>query len=677
MKNFREKVVLYGVLILLLLMPLVVSSGLVFGYATTKIFFVYAAVQILGALWIYSVLVDKSYRLSRSEWIWLVPVLLYVGWMTIAGITAINSHLSFWSSLGRGTGLLTLYHGFMLILVVLSLSHKYGAKEYMLKIAKAMMFGGGLLGLSIWLGDEGLRLPAVILQKAGGGGFTGNSSLAGGYLIIALAMGIVLLSSKEVSRKVKNRTIIGICIIAVSPIFINLLGVIRGGGIVGSARGALIGSIAMIGVYVLMRGVYSSRRWIQYCALSLLGLGVILFGLGWRSLMTPGTALYQKFAAVASETRFAFWQIAQQAMDERPLVGYGPDNFPSAVSTYFMPRMLDKSLAFEAWTDRAHNVYYDTGVAGGYPAILLYACFFGSIVVAAYRSYKKGTIEPGQSAAIIGMVVGYVFQDLFYFDSTIAIVGIFVVAASVYATTMQPNVTSKNIKIIATEGSKGLLLISLICATSCSLYFFVLQPMSKAASFAHTITAPVDKRADMYSQLLTGSSVGNDWDVSGFAHDLYRLYAQNPVEVKSNQRLLPYAQKDVLAFAQYLEQIALTNKTDYRLYISIVHLYSTYIYLTDMPYNSDLAHTLIGYLAHAQQLSPRDPQVYWGLAQIAAWQNDMVGVISNYQKAVDLDPALPASQRLLLQFLEKMGNQKLYKAALLNAQKNIPGFAMQ
>lgn len=673
MGSLREKILKYGSLSVLLTMPIWVNTKWVFGYATTKTFFIYAAIEILLAFWIYSVVTDSSYRVSKYQLLWCIPIGLYICWMTISGIFGVNPHLSFWSSLGRGTGLLTLYHMSVLLIMQLSLANKYG-ERYRLRIAQALYWGGIVVALSLWIGDEGLRFPYQILEKAGGGGVTGNSSLAGGYLVIAVAMGIYILVTEKVSQRVQIYTSIGIGFILLSPIFINILGLLRGGSILGSARGALLGVVILVVVYMIMRGAYASRRWLRTTAV-IIGFAMIAgFGISWHSLMTPGTVLHQKFAEVASETRFAFWHIAQRTLDDRPILGYGSDNFPSAVSRHFIPKMLDKSLAFEAWTDRAHNIYFDTGVAGGYPAIFLYACFFASIGYASYQGYRKGRFTAGQSAAAIAMVVGYVFQDLFYFDSTIALIGIGAVAGLAYSAASHQGPSARKSVTVRTQNSQTWLILGLVILTIVSVNFFVYKPARKSALFAQIIAAPIDKRADRYTELIEGGSIGNDWDVSGFAHDLYRLYATNPLEIKTDQKILPYVTKDIFSFLQYLESVAVENKTDYRLYISIVHLYSTYIYLTDMPYNVELASRLLSYLEFAHTLSPRDPQVYWGMAQIAAWQNDIGQVVVQYKKAIDLDPTLPSSHKLLLAILENTNNKRAYAEALQYAKSNIPNF---
>ncbi len=164
--------------------------------------------------------------------------------------------------------------------------------------------------------------------------------------------------------------------------------------------------------------------------------------------------------------------------------------------------------------------------------------------------------------------------------------------------------------------------------------------------------------------------------MSGFAYDEYKLYVANPLAIKQDQKLLPHAIKDVDAYIAYLEQLAQTNKTDYRLYFTLVNLYNTKIFLSDIPYDASLAQHIRGYVDYAQTLAPTDPRIYWLYAQLAAWRGDIPSVITAYQEGIAIDPTLPVSHKLLLQFLKGIGNEKLYKQAFEYAQSQIPSFTV-
>lgn len=652
----------------MLVIPIVCFKALVFPHVTSKAYLFYGLVEIITAVWIYAVLVDPTYRISRRALLWLIPFGAYMVWLTIAGMLSFNPHLSVWSSLMRGTGLLTLWHGFLFILVLMSLVQKYG-KVFIYTVMQYTVAAGAVVGASIWFGDEGLRVPISVLQKGSGGGVVGNSSLAAAYLLFVVAFALILVCAKELKQK--WWIYLSLFIIIGSPIFINIIGLCRGIGLLGSARAATaaIGIGAVVSALVLL--VLSPSKTRKVIGWSGIAAGVIAFVVVWSQLMTSGTAIHTKFISETSDARFIFWNIAQNAMDERPLLGYGPENFSIAVQRHFDPQLLSKDSGFEVWSDRAHNIYYDTGVSGGYPAIVLYALLIASMIAAAYKAYIKGFYTRTEVAVFTGLVVAYVVQNLTVFDGFMSLFVLYITLAVLYGAFR----TTDTSTYIVSDRYKPLLPVFLVAALVGAWYLSI-RPIEKAYAFGDVLGDAVNKRPDRYKSLLDGASVGNDWDVSGFAHDEYKLYARDPLAVKSDQRLLPYGKKDIDAFIAYIETIANTNKTDYRLYLSIVHLYSTKIYLGDMPYDNALAEKIQSYIDTGRMLAPRDPQLYWADAQLAAWKGDIQGVVTAYQKGIELDPTLAPSHRLLVGFLKDTGNQKLYEQALKQARQDIPGFTL-
>jgi len=207
-----------------------------------------------------------------------------------------------------------------------------------------------------------------------------------------------------------------------------------------------------------------------------------------------------------------------------------------------------------------------------------------------------------------------------------------------------------------------------------SLVFLVWRPAEKDFVYYRFINTPIAVRANYYSDLAKGSSLGEDWDVGGFAYLIYGTYNSNSVMIKNNQELLPYAKNDLKLLLQYLEGVAAKNKLDVRLDLSIVDFYNTLNYLSDTSYSPVLGDHLFSLLNQAQNLSPTNPEVYWTMAPVYIWKGDFEGVESSYEKAIALDPTIPESHQLLIKFAQEIGNQKLYADALSGAQKAIPGF---
>ncbi len=664
METIAEKSLRYGSYIATFLVPWVTFGKWVFPHMTSKAFIFYGLIIFLAGIWIYQIFVNKQYRFYRREWLMISPLIGYVLWMTIAGFIAKNSGLSFWGSLMRGTGLLTLYTTTLYALIITSLSKRY--EGYIPTLLRWVVGGGAVVALSVWLGDEGFNTAIDVLRKGSGGGVTGNSSLAGAYMVFLLGF-VAILATMQ-----KKRVwfwILGMVILC-SPLFINIYGLMSGKGIIGSARAALLGIVIAGLVTLLVYWTLSSKKFLRSIGIGGLLAGVIVFAIAWNQFVTPGTYIHQKFVAAASGTRFAFWEIAQKAMHERPLVGYGPENFPIAQARYFDPKFLSKDLAFEAWTDHPHNVYYDNGVAAGYPGIALYALFVGSLIYITYRTKRLTRL---QKSILIGTIIGYLVQDLVAFDGFITIFALATTAGIIYGTN-----TSFAQKVPVKKASwHPVLLFGLVALSCVGVYYFSYRPAHKARLYASVLGSKLDKRPARYHEFLKGSPVGTYWDVSGFGYSEYKLYAMNPVQIKEDSKVLPYAIKDVDAYIEYFEELTKTNKTDYRLYYTLINLYNTKIYFANLPYDSILAKRLSELLEYAKSLAPTDPRIYWLYAQLAAWKGDMDGVISAYKQAIAIDPTLSVSHRLFLKFLEGIGDKKEYIKYLQYAKQQISGFTME
>ena len=677
MKAFRENLLKYGSCLIIFLLPILYLGNkvLIYSYITSKVFFFYALVEILFAFWVYSVITDRSYRLSRKTLLYFIPLGAYLVWLTIAGILGANPALSFWSSFGRDTGLLTLYHCLAFALIVASLVQKNGI-IYLHKFMQWFLNGGFVLAISIWCGNEGLNMFSF-LKDSNGGGLMGNSSLAATYLLFTMTFGFFLLFSNQYKG---NKWWLGtkIAVILFSPIFINILGLFNGQGLLGSARGTTLGIIVMVGVVFLTYLFFSEKKVIKTISIIGIILGIIIFSIGWAQLINPNTKLHQKFVESVSSTRFIFWNSAQKALNEHPWLGFGPENYMIAFHQNFDPRIMitnnPKDVhGDETWTDRAHNIYYDVGVSGGYPAIFLYFLFIFSILYALYKLQQNHKFNHLQIAILVGLVIGYVFQNLFVFDSLHSLMALFVLAGITFAY-QDFLVKEKYLPVFINSFTKNTVIVFLAVACLILIIFFTYRPFEKCIAYSRITNMWVDKRPSHYADLLQGSSMGEQLDTSSMAIVIVVHYANNMVEIKNDKEFLPYAEKDLTAISQYLEAVVKTNKTDARLYLTLVDSYTVEISLTDKPYDPTLSKHLFDLLNQAEKLSPMNPEVYWDMARVYAWSLDIKNTEKEYQKAIDVGPTVPQSHQFLISFSKWVNDQKIYSSALLQAQKDIPGF---
>jgi tetratricopeptide (TPR) repeat protein len=181
----------------------------------------------------------------------------------------------------------------------------------------------------------------------------------------------------------------------------------------------------------------------------------------------------------------------------------------------------------------------------------------------------------------------------------------------------------------------------------------------------------------MYENLLSGSSIGSQWDLSGMSFEMYRKYVSDLSGTKNNKTLLPHVINDLKALIEHLEKVAETNKYDYRLYITTAFLRSTLTYYTDEPYTQTLASAQLSTLEQAKNLAPTNPNVYWGMAQVKVWIGDFKGAEEAYREGIRVAPYLPASYNLALKYGQVIDNKKLFNELMLQAKENIIGYELK
>ena len=124
--------------------------------------------------------------------------------------------------------------------------------------------------------------------------------------------------------------------------------------------------------------------------------------------------------------RTVIWSLAWKGVKERPVLGWGQENFNLVFNTHYDPRMYDQ----EMWFDRTHNVVFDWLIAAGILGLLAYLSMY---LAALWLLYKTTALTLVQKWLVFGLFVGYGFHNLTVFDNIISYVLFFSVLAWLYA----------------------------------------------------------------------------------------------------------------------------------------------------------------------------------------------------------------------------------------------------
>ncbi|MBI2644460.1 MAG: O-antigen ligase family protein [Candidatus Wildermuthbacteria bacterium] len=138
-------------------------------------------------------------------------------------------------------------------------------------------------------------------------------------------------------------------------------------------------------------------------------------------IMVQGLASRFSAQLLFDDPRTSAWLIGLQALKERPLLGYGPENFAVGFDQFFdpaLPNFETKDLSSPTnWWDRAHNIFLDIGVAAGIPALLTFLALLGFLF---WKLYSLKKIIPQDALLIHGTqttLLAYLVVNIFSFDT--------------------------------------------------------------------------------------------------------------------------------------------------------------------------------------------------------------------------------------------------------------------
>jgi cytochrome c-type biogenesis protein CcmH/NrfG len=449
-EKFLRWTVIIGVF-LLPFIPLIVSTSFFFPYITGKNFAFRFIVEIVGLAWLALALIDARYRPKRN-WIY-AAFAIFVVVMAAADALGVNPGKSFWSNYERMDGWITIAHLFVYTIVAASVLTTEQLWRRLFQLS---------LGISVFLDLYGFSqiLGVVALGEGGVSGWMaridatfGNPIYLAAYMLFHVFFAALLIAQAGKERwSTPERVFFPAGIAALILLFAigasttwtaALMYLIVLAGIVGvmfyEARyfyGAIIvldsiallftgtrgTTIGLIGGAVLAAVLYAfftpgAQRARRYIAAALAAL--VVFGGGlW---LARGTAFVHsigfldRIASISltddtTMARLINWQIAWHGIQERPVLGWGQENYAIVFDKYYDPRMY----AQEPWFDRVHNIIFDWWVAGGTLGLLAYLSIFAATL---YVLWRSSAFTSAERSILTGLIAGYFCHNFFVFDN--------------------------------------------------------------------------------------------------------------------------------------------------------------------------------------------------------------------------------------------------------------------
>ncbi len=416
---------MWGCIFAVPFVPLYVANTMFFPYISGKNFLFRVLVEIALGLWIALAIIDKQYRPKRS---WLMAsFLIFAFVMSIADIFGVNQLKSIWSNYERMEGLVATLHTLAFFVVLASaLNEKMWRVLVWTSFGAASLVGFVALGQ---LGVSGARVDATL----------GNSTYLGGYMLVHLFL-ILYFILRRINLGTKAVEEKGIVVwYSILAIFFAIVMYFTG------TRGSLLGFVGgLIVVAVILAIKEHKHKAVRNTAFGLLAsviLLVVFLATVRGTEFAKSHPIIDRFSAIATLdlksyatsagfARITLWNMAWQGVKEKPILGWGQDNFPYVFAKYYDPKMYSQ----EQWFDRTHNVFFDWLIAGGFLGLISYLAIFA---VALGLLWKRKEFALWEKAVFSGLITAYFIHNFFVFDNLTSYILIAIVLSYIHIKTAE------------------------------------------------------------------------------------------------------------------------------------------------------------------------------------------------------------------------------------------------
>jgi O-antigen ligase len=438
-QNTANKVLRYIIYVLLgasLFVPLIVGDGvnhigipfasMFFPFITGKAFAFRILVELAFGAWVVLACRDKNFRPKISAL--TVGVTAFTLVALLVDLTGVNPIRSLWSNFERMEGWVTIIHLWAYFIVFTSVMQVHTnsvhnaekTRQLWYRFFNVSFFAAffvalwGILQLTghLPIQQSSTRLDASI----------GNSEYLAVYMLLngflALYMAVVAWGKRKVS---------GWIYVVLAFLYFLVLWFTQTRG---TTLALIFGLFAALAIFAFVKDkshhtnhtsdghvipeTKSTVSLERKIAGGLIILIVVIVGGFWSIRNTHFVQSHETLQRLASisvaNPRLQFiWPEAWQGFKEKPILGWGQENFNYVFNQFYNP----KAWSQEQWFDRAHNVFIDWAMNGGIVGFGTYVALF----ILALVSVWKSDFNIKERAILTSLLIAYAIHNMFVFDN--------------------------------------------------------------------------------------------------------------------------------------------------------------------------------------------------------------------------------------------------------------------
>ena len=447
-------------ILLVMAMPLILSNDTLFPFIVGKAIYARSVIEVTFGIWLLLVFFYPRYRPSRSLVLAALAVWLLIS--LVAGFTGVSTVRSLWSTYERMQGIVDLAHWFVFIAMTGAVFRNLADWRLLFTVNLIVCMVVSFLGINQHYGIfdiEGFGIRSADRIES----TLGNATYVGAYAmvnaLIALSLIIHSLASQtrgggeRAERSPQSRTarrrrrseerqissarvsfnyLPWLQSVWVLSLMLNLWALwLTGtrGAVVGMGTAALVFSVGY-----LIWGRIRVARIISYvlvaAAIAAVGLFVAVRTTDALDPVVESNTMLARISSIglgdaSISGRVAGAQAGLLAYGEKPILGWGPENFLIAWGKH-----VDAEAAQRDRFDQAHNKLIEELTTKGILGFVSYMLVWLAMAWAMFRSIRRRQGYEQLSLLIIAAtMLAYFVQNLFLFDTPVTLMQFSLLAA--------------------------------------------------------------------------------------------------------------------------------------------------------------------------------------------------------------------------------------------------------
>ncbi len=549
------KLISISALFLVPLFALIVADSYFFPFITGKAFYFRILVEIAFAGWLLLAFLDPKYR---PKWTPLMIGVTVFALITLAAdLLGVNPTRSLWSNFERMEGWITIVHLWAFFIVAAGIfgSGEEGKRLWhrWINFQLAVALIVGIHGILQLMGKADIHQGSTRIDAS-----LGNAAYMAVYMLWNTGLAAYMFCVAR-AKKIANSAFLQWSYPILAVVFgFEVFQTATRCTILGLIGGILL---ALFLYAVLGRNEPKRNRRISAAAIVLI---FVIIGIFWAN---RGSAFVQKsevlnrmasisWSGAQGQARNYIWPMAIKGFTERPVFGWGQENFNYIFNANYNPKMWNQ----EQWFDRAHSVFIDWLSASGILGLLSYLALYVLFLVMVWKS----SLTLGEKSILSGALAGYAVHNIFVFDNIASYILFF--AALGFANSLREGEPVRFLgeKPLSAEGVSYIALPALAIALIAVIYVFNVRPIqanTRLIAALRTCGGPNPTTALFKDALTVDTYVANQEIREQFYSCANRVLLNDQISGVLKQEFFNFVKKSIK------DQISATRWADARTYM--------------------------------------------------------------------------------------------------------------